>query len=167
MNKPLRFWWHELNTWQPREALEFYGRTLGWTFEPMQLPDGVAYWTARKAGLPVGGIMGLDEDHHKGIPSHWMTYMAVEAMDTAIEATLKAGGSMERSAVTVPGVGILAVMADPAGALVGLMEPDRAQAGFAARPGTWSGPKSSLSHRADRDENETRPAPAAARARAG
>ena len=104
MLTPLRFWWHELNTWQPQEALAFYGSTLGWTFEPMQLPDGIAYWTARKAGLPIGGIMALEEDHHAGIPTHWMTYMAVDAMDTAIEETLKAGGSLERSAVTVPGV---------------------------------------------------------------
>lgn len=137
MNKPLRSWWHELNTWQPEEALGFYGRTLGWSFEPMQLPDGISYWTARKGGLPVGGIMGLNEEQHAGIPSHWMTYMAVDAMDAAIEATLAAGGSLERSAVTVPGVGVLAVVADPAGALVGLMEPDLAYTSFLARPGPW------------------------------
>jgi uncharacterized protein len=160
MHKPLRFWWHELNTWQPEEALAFYGRTLGWTFEPMQLPDGHAYWTARKAGLPVGGIMALDEAHHAGIPSHWMTYMAVDAMDSAIEATLKAGGSLERPAVAVPGVGVLAVVADPAGALVGLMQPDRAHSEYLGRPGAWAAPGST----AGRDE-EIRPT--APRAQAG
>ena len=159
MNKPLRSWWHELNTWKPEDALDFYGRTLGWSFEPMQLPGGIAYWTARKGGLPVGGIMGLDEEHHAGIPSHWMTYMAVEAMDTAIAAALGAGGSLERSAVSVPGVGHLAVVADPAGALIGLMEPDLAYTSFVARPGTWAVRKPF----ANRDDGETRPAPAAAR----
>ncbi|MFW6077965.1 MAG: VOC family protein [Hyphomicrobiales bacterium] len=129
MNQPLRIWWHELNTWQPEEALAYYGRTLGWTFEPMQLPGGVAYWTARKAGLPVGGIMALDEEQHAGIPSHWMTYMAVDTMDAAIEATVNAGGSLERPAVVVPGVGVLAVVSDPTGALVGLMQPDLPLAG--------------------------------------
>ena len=137
MLTPLRFWWHELNTWEPQQALAFYGSTLGWSFEAMQLPDGIAYWTARKAGLPVGGIMALEEDLHAGIPTHWMTYMAVDTMDVAIEETLSAGGSLERPAVAVPGVGALAVVADPAGALVGLMEPDLAHRSTMARSGGW------------------------------
>ena len=161
MHKPLRVWWHELNTWQPQDALAFYGRTLGWTFEPMQLPDGMAYWTASKGGLPVGGILALDEDLHAGIPSHWMTYMAVDAMDAAIEATLKAGGSLTRSAVAVPGIGVLAVVADPAGALVGLMEPDRAH----VTSGVWSGPRFEAKSEASR-EDETHPAFAPVRAQA-
>jgi uncharacterized protein len=128
MLTPLRFWWHELNTWHPEDALAFYGHTLGWVFEPMQLSDGTRYWTARKWGLPVGGILGLDEDRHGDIPSHWMTYMAVDGMDGAIEETLKAGGSVAREAIPVPGIGLLAVVSDPAGALIGLMEPDRTHA---------------------------------------
>jgi uncharacterized protein len=113
MLTPLRFWWHELNTWHPEDALAFYGHTLGWVFEPMQLSDGTPYWTARKWGLPVGGILGLDEDRHGDIPSHWMTYMAVDGMDGAIEETLKAGGSVARAAIPVPGIGLLAVVSDP------------------------------------------------------
>ena len=31
MTKPLRTWWHELNTWEPDAARAFYGRTLGWS----------------------------------------------------------------------------------------------------------------------------------------
>ena len=160
MLTPLRFWWHELNTWQPQEALAFYGSTLGWTFEPMQLPEGISYWTARKAGLPIGGILALEEDQHAGIPTHWMTYMAVDAMDAAIAETLKAGGSLERSAVGVPGVGALAVVADPAGALVGLMEPDQAHRTALARTGGWSGPQSVASR-----NDESRPVAPRAQAR--
>jgi predicted enzyme related to lactoylglutathione lyase len=40
MTKPLRTWWHELNTWEPEIALAFYGRTLGWKFDSTTLPDG-------------------------------------------------------------------------------------------------------------------------------
>ncbi len=159
MLTPLRFWWHELNTRQPQAALAFYGGTLGWTFEPMELPNGVAYWTARKAGLPVAGVMALDEDEHAGIPAHWMTYMAVDAMEAALDETLKAGGSVERAAVAVPGVGALAVVADPAGALVGLMEPDQAHRATLARRGAWSGPKSVASW-----NDEASPAPSRAKA---
>ena len=37
MTKPLRTWWHELNTWEPDTARAFYGRTLGWEFEKVAL----------------------------------------------------------------------------------------------------------------------------------
>ena len=77
MTKPLRTWWHELNTWEPDAARAFYGRTLGWEFEKVALPDAAEYWIARKEGKPVGGVFALSEPDYAGIPSHWMTYMAV------------------------------------------------------------------------------------------
>lgn len=39
-------WWHELNTWEPQLALDFYAQTLGWKFEAAPLPDGASYWIA-------------------------------------------------------------------------------------------------------------------------
>jgi uncharacterized protein len=124
MNMPQKTWWHELNTWEPETALAFYGRTLGWQFEPAPLPDGEAYWIARKEGKPVGGIFELTAPNYAGIPSHWMTYMSVNDIDRAeIDAT-KAGGEVMRPAVHVPGVGRMAVVVDASGALIGLIQPD-------------------------------------------
>jgi uncharacterized protein len=124
MNLSTRNWWHELNTWEPEAALAFYGRTLGWEFEPTALPDGAAYWIASKDGKPVGGIFELTAPDYDGIPSHWMTYLSVPNMRAAEEHTASAGGEVMRSPVSVPGVGKLAVVTDSAGALIGLMEPD-------------------------------------------
>ena len=124
MTMPLRTWWHELNTWEPDIALAFYGRTLGWQFEPTALPDGAAYWIARKDGRPVGGVFELTEPDYSGIPSHWMTYMSVADIDRAETDTAKAGGEIMRPATRVPGVGKLAVVTDSTGALIGLIEPD-------------------------------------------
>ena len=124
MNMPQKTWWHELNTWEPETALAFYGRTLGWQFEPAPLPDGEAYWIARKEGKPVGGIFELTAPNYAGIPSHWMTYMSVNDIDRAeIDAT-KAGGEVMRPSVHVPGVGRMAVVVDASGALIGLIQPD-------------------------------------------
>jgi uncharacterized protein len=124
MTMPLKTWWHELNTWEPEIALAFYGRTLGWQFEPADLPDGAAYWIARKDGKPVGGVLGLTEPDYSGIPSHWMTYMSVADIDRAETDTQSAGGEIMRPATRVPGVGRLAVVTDSTGALIGLIEPD-------------------------------------------
>ena len=125
MNMPQKHWWHELNTWEPEAALAFYGRTLGWEFEPSPLPDGAAYWIARKDGNPVGGIFELTAPDYDGIPSHWMTYLSVKDMQKAEASTSDAGGEVMRSPVRIPGVGKLAVVTDSTGALIGLIEPDQ------------------------------------------
>ena len=125
MAEPITVWWHELNTWHPDEARDFYTRTLGWTFEKVQLPDGEDYCVARKDGRAVGGLFRLTEPHYQGIPSHWMTYMAVKDITLAERSTAFAGGEITRPATEVPGVGKLAVVTDASGALIGLIEPDR------------------------------------------
>jgi uncharacterized protein len=121
-----RGWWHELNTWDPELALDFYTRTLGWKFEESPLPDGASYWIAHHQGRPVGGIFELTAPACEGIPSHWMTYMAVSDIDYAERAATGAGGEVLRPSAAIPGVGKLAVVTDATGALIGLIEPDAA-----------------------------------------
>ena len=124
MTLPLKTWWHELNTWQPDAALAFYGRTLGWQFEATELPDGGGYWIAKKDGRPVGGVFALTDPIYAGIPSHWMTYLAVSDIARAELDAARAGGEVMRPSTFVPGVGMLAVVSDASGALIGLFEPD-------------------------------------------
>ncbi|MBL8893809.1 MAG: VOC family protein [Rhizobiales bacterium] len=124
MTLPLKTWWHELNTWEPDAALAFYGRTLGWQFEQAELPDGGGYWIARKDGRPVGGIFALTDPDYAGIPSHWMTYLAVSDISRAEHDAARAGGEVMRPSTHVPGVGMLSVVTDSAGALIGLFEPE-------------------------------------------
>ncbi len=124
MTLPLKTWWHELNTWQPDAALSFYGRTLGWQFEATALPDGDGYWIAKKDGRPVGGVFALTDPTYAGIPSHWMTYLAVSDIARAELDATKAGGEVMRPSTYVPGVGMLAVVSDSSGALIGLFEPE-------------------------------------------
>lgn len=124
MDQSTPAWWHELNTWEPENAIAFYGRTLGWEFEGAELNDGSEYWIAHKEGRPVGGIFVLSEPHYSGIPSHWMTYMAVADIQAAERATIFSGGEVVRPSCHIAGVGRLAVVADAAGALIGLIQPD-------------------------------------------
>ena len=102
MTMPQRNWWHELNTWEPEIALAFYGRTLGWQFEASPLPDGAAYWIARKDGKPVGGIFELTAPDYSGVPSHWMTYMSVGDINKAETDTAKAGVAVRTRMGSLP-----------------------------------------------------------------
>lgn len=124
MSVTQRHWWHELNTWEPEMALAFYGRTLGWKFEPYPLPDGTAYWLARKDSNLVGGIFALTAPEFEGVPTHWMTYLSVANLRDAEGNTCDAGGEILRPSVDIPGVGKLAVMSDASGAMIGLIEPE-------------------------------------------
>ena len=121
---PLKVWWHELNTWEPEKARHFYNETLGWDFHPTTLPDGTCYWVAHKEGRAVGGIFQLTEPEFEGIPSHWMTYLAVDDILTAQIRAEEAGGDILRLAFRLPGVGRLSVVCDTAGAIIGLIQPE-------------------------------------------
>ena len=99
---PLKVWWHELNTWEPEKARHFYNETLGWDFHPTTLPDGTCYWVAHKEGRAVGGIFQLTEPEFEGIPSHWMTYLAVDDILTAQIRAEEAGGDILRRPSACP-----------------------------------------------------------------
>jgi len=127
MSTPLKIWWHELNTWEPEQARHFYHTTLGWDFQSTPLPDGAPYWVAHKDGRAVGGIFQLTEPDCEGIPSHWMTYLAVSNIAAAQIKAETAGGEILRPAFRLAGVGRLSVVTDPAGAIIGLIEPEGAE----------------------------------------
>ena len=137
MTKPLRRWWHELNTWEPEVALAFYHRTLGWEFDHTLLPDGESYWIAHQAGKAVGGIYALREPEFEGIPSHWMTYLAVPDIGSAERAAVFAGGEVCRPSVAVPGVGKLSIVSDSTGAIIGLIEPEALHVSRASESDDW------------------------------
>jgi predicted enzyme related to lactoylglutathione lyase len=140
MTKPLRTWWHELNTWEPEVALAFYHRTLGWQFEHQLLPDGDSYWIAEHDGRPVGGVYALREPEYQGIPSHWMTYLAVADIAQAERTTVFAGGEICRPTVIVAGVGKLSIVSDSTGAIIGLMEPEKHHVLAGQPAGRWADP---------------------------
>ena len=81
---------------------------------------------AHKDGRAVGGIFQLTEPDFQGIPSHWMTYLAVpDILDAQVRAE-SAGGEILRPAFQLIGVGKLSVVTDPTGAIIVLIEPEGA-----------------------------------------
>jgi len=67
------FYWNELMTRNVEQAKRFYSSSIGWTFEPMPMPDGT-YWVATMGDKPVpdvGRIAILTEPGGAGIG--WIT----------------------------------------------------------------------------------------------
>ena len=116
-------WWHELNCRDVMAAISFYGRTLGWRFDEIPLPGGDVYRIARQDGRAVCGIFEIDPALHGDVPDHWMTYMATADIAAALRTACLAGGAVVREPFMVPGIGLLALVADAGGAFIGLFEP--------------------------------------------
>jgi len=118
------FHWNELNTRDAEKAKKFYAEAIGWTFDGMPMPPNGTYWVAKAGDKMVGGIfdmnaMGLPKE----IPEHWMSYLAVDDVDQRVEKAKKAGATIMREPFDVPGVGRIAILKEPGGAVVGWMTP--------------------------------------------
>lgn len=104
MNAPGAMTWNDLVTSDPEQAVDFYGRLFGWTFEEM--PDAQGYRVIRNGERSNGGILPMDG------PSNWMPYFGHEDVDRLVgEVETVYNGPMQ-----LPN-GRIAVLGDPQGAV--------------------------------------------------
>ena len=114
--------WNELATPDVAAARAYYQATCGWTFDEMPMPNGT--YTICKAGdQMVGGMMDIKGLDNPDVPPHWMTYIAVDDIDKVCAQTTAAGGTVANGPFEVPGVGRIAMIKDPTGAMIGMMTP--------------------------------------------
>ena len=60
--------------------------------------------------------MGMDDPEWGELPSHWATYIAVESADETAARITANGGAVHVPPFDAPGVGRMAMVADPSGA---------------------------------------------------
>ncbi len=58
-----------------------------------------------------------------GLPTHWLAYVTVEAVDAAAGSAKKLGAKIVVEPRDIPEVGRIAVFVDPQGAALGLFKP--------------------------------------------
>ena len=94
------FYWNELMTNDVDRAKAFYGATLGWTFDPMPMPEGT-YWVAKQGDRPVGGLMDMAGVSPPGVPPHWFAYIAVDDVDRKVANAASLGATILRPAFDI------------------------------------------------------------------
>ena len=114
--------WSELNTPDPERAKCFYADAVGWSFDPMPM-EGGTYWVAKAGETTVGGIFEMRGPAFANVPEHWMTYIAVDDFDARVEKAKAAGASVIRPPFDIQGVGRIAILRGPGGAVFALMTP--------------------------------------------
>lgn len=114
--------WFELSTSDLDAAARFYQALFGWQIGSSEMP-GMDYRLARSGEDMVAGLMDLSACPD-GTPPNWLIYFDGDSADDTARATASAGGRVLREPADVPGVGRFAVLADPQGAVFGVLQPD-------------------------------------------
>lgn len=101
------FIWADLSTFRRDVTEPFYSAVMGWRFD-----DGLA----STGGLAVAQVYTMPEKFQKiGMPSFWMSYIAVSDINAAIDAACDLGGKVELGPEPFEG-GQIALIRDPLGA---------------------------------------------------
>ena len=119
--------WCELMTPDPETAAAFYRQLLRVQTDPMEMPDGSVNSIVSTADGPVMGISALgglsDELIERLDGPTWVVYFNVDDVDKAADRALNHGGELPDPPWDVPGIGRMAWIYDPQGALVALILP--------------------------------------------
>jgi predicted enzyme related to lactoylglutathione lyase len=120
------FFWYELMTSDQDAALNFYTKVVGWraTEAPSNDTSGMRYMILNAGDRGMGGVMQINDDMKaNGARPAWIGYIHVDDVDAKVEALKAAGGKVHMPPTDLPGVGRIAMVADPAGAPFYLMTP--------------------------------------------
>lgn len=109
------FVWYELMTRDAAAAAWFYADVVGWHVTG-PAPDGSGYREIAAGREPVGGMLELtDEMCEHGARPTWSGYVAVDDVDAALATIERLGGRTLMPPRDLPGVGRIAMPADPEG----------------------------------------------------
>lgn len=113
------FVWYELITPDRREAEDFYGPLVEWTFG-----SDPSYRHIAASEGEIGGILELTaEMAAAGARAGWFGYIAVDDVDELVAAIAADGGRVGMPPRDLDGVGRIAMVTDPQGAPFYLIRP--------------------------------------------
>ena len=112
--------WFDLMSPDVEAAAAFYARLFGWTYD-VSGPDYGHYHLAHLDGRAAAGIGQMPAG--AGFPSAWTVYMAAGDAGAMAARARELGGAVVTEAFEVPGMGRMAIVRDPGGAVFGLWQP--------------------------------------------
>lgn len=118
------FIWYELMTPDPDAAKAFYDKVVGWNIEARSsFPNGYRM-IGRSDGKFAGGLLPLTQEMEQhGARPTWLGYVYVDDVDATVAAIEKDGGQTFMPPFDIPGIGRVAMVADPSGAPFYVMKP--------------------------------------------
>lgn len=114
--------WNELMSSDIPKAADFYQAVLGWSAETMTMPGG-EYTIFKAEGGNENGIAGAMPPPMPNIPAAWGVYFNVDDVAATVARAKELGATVFMEPTEMEGVGTLAALADPQGAMFSLMTP--------------------------------------------
>lgn len=117
------------------KAQAFYGELFNWKTKDVPM-GGDTYQMIALGEHTIGGYSPQD-----GVPyTAWLAHLAVANVATTVGAITQRGGSVKMPAMAIPGMGTMAVVADPKGGVFALWQAEKSgpESGeFLGKPGSW------------------------------
>ena len=114
--------WHQLFTRDPEQAISFYRELFGYEAEADSRNPEIMQYLLKSHGYLRAGVGTLASDS-EAAPT-WLGYIRVESIEAALQRTLTHGGSILLKPKLETADGGLAIIADPTGATIGLLQWD-------------------------------------------
>lgn len=115
------FDWAELVTHDPQKALAFYESVFGYTHIDWDMGPMGVYRVLQDANAKARG--GVFKAQHESDAAKWVPYVKVESADATAARVAPLGGTLVQKVADVPEVGRVGMLADPAGAMLGFIQP--------------------------------------------
>ncbi len=113
------FCWTEIASSDADACQHFYKEVFGWSFHgdagSSKDMDYREYSTGTEG--PVGGLYQIDPERVGGSPPHFMSYIAVDDIDTNAKLAGELGGKIHTGPMDIPNVGRMCLIEDPTGAM--------------------------------------------------
>jgi predicted enzyme related to lactoylglutathione lyase len=106
-------------------ARKFYQSLLGWKIEPdTTLEEKSLEWQNIETGEPKEGTMNMGGLYKRMGPGPIMNFVEVEEIEKVLARVEKLGGKVMMPLDTIKGVGLVAVIQDTEGNIIGLWKPE-------------------------------------------
>lgn len=112
--------WVELHSDDVDADLAWLKSTFGFEVEQMPMPDGGAYYILNAGGKPRGGLC---RSYNEAVAGQWINWVEVPDVDAALARANAHGGKAPEEGQDWPGIGRMAMVTDPTGAVFGMITP--------------------------------------------
>lgn len=114
------FCWNELATSDTEVAEKFYTSLFGWTTKSQQMGH-MLYTTFYNGDNMAAGMYKLLPEM-EGVPPHWIPYIQLADIKSTMKKAFSLGAKVLSDVLFVDGVGHFAVIQDPQGATLGVIQ---------------------------------------------
>jgi predicted enzyme related to lactoylglutathione lyase len=114
------FGWAELQARGTQRAVPFYEQVFGWKAKTSDM-EGNPYTEFQVDGESIAGAMEMNPAAPASMPSYWSVYFNVDDVDASFKKALQLGAREMVAPQDFPG-GRFAIIADPEGAILGLLK---------------------------------------------